>query len=87
MARFTLYDLAAVIDARAAVRLNDRDDWEEWDTFAICLARSGDFKGAVAAEERAIRAAAGRSEYDRRWLAGRLNLFRAGKPYTQDGRG
>ncbi|QEL13252.1 hypothetical protein [Limnoglobus roseus] len=75
----------AYLDARAAVRLNDRDDWEEWDTLAICYARGGQFAEAVKAEERAIQAAGSRSEYERHWLAGRLVLFRAGKPYLQPG--
>lgn len=75
----------AVLDARGAVRLNDHDDWEECDTLAICLARAGDYKAAVAAAERATAAAAGRSEYERAWLAKRRDLFRAGKPYLQPG--
>lgn len=71
----------ALLDARAAVRLADHDDWEQWDTLAICYARGGDFARAAAAEERAIAAAASRTPYERQWLADRLALFRAGMPY------
>ncbi len=71
------------LDALAAVRLNPKDDWEEWDTFAIVLARLGRYPEAVIAGERALNAAADRSDYEQSWIAERVKLFRAGKPYLQ----
>jgi protein O-mannosyl-transferase len=73
----------AYLDALAAVRLNPAVDWEEWDTFAIVLARQGKYLDAVAAGEKALAAAPG--DYERSWIAKRLALFRAGKPYQQPG--
>jgi tetratricopeptide (TPR) repeat protein len=73
----------AYLDALGAVRLNSNRDWEEWDTFAIVLARLGKYAEAVAAGEKALAAAPG--EYERAWLGRRLELFRAGKPYLQPG--
>lgn len=75
----------AYLDALAAVRLNPVDDWEEWDTFGIVLARLGKFKEAVTAGERALAAAGTRTDYERSWLAKRIALYRAGKPYSQQG--
>lgn len=72
-------------DALAAVRMNPTDDWEEWDTYAIVLARLGRYPEAAKAAERALAAAGSRTEYERSWLAKRVALFRAGKPYQQPG--
>ncbi len=71
------------LDALAAVRLNPAVDWEEWDTFAIVLARLGKYRDAVAAGEKALAAAPG--DYERSWIAKRIALYRAGKPYSQPG--
>ena len=72
-------------DALAAVRMNPADDWDEWDTYAIVLARLGRYPEAVKAGERALAAAGSRTDYERSWLAKRVALFRAGKPYLQPG--
>ncbi len=73
----------AYLDAVAVVRLNPAIDWEEWDTYAIVLARLGRYPDAVSAGEKALAAAPG--EYERGWIAKRVALYRAGKPYSQPG--
>jgi serine/threonine-protein kinase len=59
------------------------DRWTIWDTRAAVSAENGDFKNAVAWEERCLDRK-DLSEEERRRATERLALYRAGKPYREE---
>jgi tetratricopeptide (TPR) repeat protein len=59
------------------------DRWTIWDTRAAVSAENGDFKDAVAWEERCLDRK-DLSETERRTAIERLALYRAGKPYREE---
>lgn len=70
-------------DALAAVRLNTVEQPEEWDTYAIALARLGRYEEALRAGERAL--ANEHRAGERAKLIKRLERYRAGRPYLPSG--
>lgn len=77
----------AVRLAMEALKLSNRKPAELWDTLAVARAETGDFAGAIEAEEKAIdEARRTRADDLLPELEGRLKLFKAHEPYHAEPR-